>query len=54
MGENEELPREMVCVCLLVFDIPLHAAQRAMVAAVGFSNNHIPSQTDMLGSSRAP
>ena len=41
----------MVCVCVA---IPLHAARRAMAAAVGFSNNRIPSQTDMLGSSRAP
>ena len=32
---------ECVCVCGLVFIIPLHAARRAMAAVVGFSIYHL-------------
>ena len=43
-----------LCVCYLLFAIPLHAARRAMAAAAVFQHDHILSQTDIAGHSRAP
>ena len=41
-------------MCQLVFDIPLHAARRAMAAAAFLLHDHILSQTEMVDPSRAP
>ena len=58
-GEMAEELGWIRCLCIggrVCHAIPLHAARRAMAAALGFSDNHIdiPSQTDLLGSSMDP